>query len=86
MNESSYICPKCGTIKAACNNCGMPIKVNDWIIGIFKSSLEGVVAERDEARALVSRSQELACPIQHPEQWIGYQRICQKAVDRWEKK
>jgi hypothetical protein len=40
--------------------------------------------QRNEARDIVRRALELASPVLHPEQWIGYRAVCLKADDRWE--
>ncbi len=50
----------------------------------YEEEIAQLKQERNEARDIVRRALELASPIQHPEQWIGYRAICLKADDRWE--
>jgi hypothetical protein len=42
-----------------------------------------LTAERDEARELVGRSLELGPILEQPQHWVGYRRLCEKAVQKW---
>jgi gas vesicle protein len=58
----------------------------DNAITRWKDDVLRLEKERDEARALVKRATELAHPMSHPEQWLGYDMLCARAVKRWEGK